>query len=245
MHHPVAILEDPQTELTFTGTHSGPLATPARDVPATGRRVTVHSASFMCFPRRHEEGSRCHSPSVLDLPRFGVSHGVPARGFLHEAFGLDLVAHRGRPLGAVALDPLRGRPRTDHEHLRRGGEGPALLGDLGHNGFVATEDDVRRLALALPFTVEWPSYGTPGFRVRDRLFTRLHEEPGVLVLWRPSVEDRDALIAADPEKFFTSPHYRGHPSVLLRLAAVDEAELAELLGEAWEVRAPRRRSTGA
>jgi hypothetical protein len=44
---------------------------------------------------------------------------------------------------------------------------------------MATEDDVRRLALALPETHERPSYGTPGFRVKDRLFARIHQDGGV------------------------------------------------------------------
>jgi hypothetical protein len=105
---------------------------------------------------------------------------------------------------------------------------------------MATEDDVRHIALALPSTIERSSYGTPGFRVQDRLFARLHDQPGVLVAYRPSVDDRDALIACSPEKFFTTPHYTGHPSVLVRLAAVDKAELAEVLEEAWDSRASAR-----
>jgi hypothetical protein len=105
---------------------------------------------------------------------------------------------------------------------------------------MTTEDDVRRIALALPSTIERQSYGSPGFRVQDRLFARVHEEPGVLVVFRSSVEDRDELIASAPAKFFTTPHYAGHPSVLVRLSAVDPAELTELLEEAWQTRAPRR-----
>ncbi len=108
---------------------------------------------------------------------------------------------------------------------------------------MATEQDVRRLALSLPSTIERPSYGTPGFRVQDKLSARLSDEPGVLVLWRGSVEDRDALVAADPDKFFTTDHYARQPLVLLRLSAVDEPELAELLTEAWETRASARLRT--
>lgn len=88
---------------------------------------------------------------------------------------------------------------------------------------MADEDDVRRIALALPSVIERSSYGLPGYRVRDRLFARIHEQPGVLVLWRASVEDREELISAAPDRFFTTPHYADHPTVLLRLAAVDVA----------------------
>jgi hypothetical protein len=104
---------------------------------------------------------------------------------------------------------------------------------------MATEDDVRELALALPEVTEKPSYGTPGWRVADRLFARLREA-SVLLLWRESEDEKRFLIAAEPEKFFTVPHYDGHASVLLRLAAVDRAELAELLEESWRLRAPAR-----
>ena len=100
---------------------------------------------------------------------------------------------------------------------------------------MATEDDVRELALALPGTIEKPSYGMPGFRVRDRLFARIREE-GVLVLWRESLEEKEFFIEGDPEKFFTTPHYGGHPHVLVRLEAVDREELTELLAESFRIR---------
>src|SRR6476660_130383 len=102
---------------------------------------------------------------------------------------------------------------------------------------MASEEDVRELALALPATTEKPSYGTPGFRVRDRLFARIREE-GVLVLWRESAEEKEALIEAEAEKFFTTPHYDGYPNILVRLEAIDREELAELLEESWRLRAP-------
>jgi hypothetical protein len=104
---------------------------------------------------------------------------------------------------------------------------------------MASEDDVRAIALGLPATEERPSYGTPGFRVKDRLFARIRE-PGVLVVWCADEGEKDFLLRADPEKFFTIPHYDGHASVLVRLAAVDRDELAELLAEAWRARAPKR-----
>jgi hypothetical protein len=100
---------------------------------------------------------------------------------------------------------------------------------------VATEVDVRELALALPDTTEKPSYGTPGFRVKDRLFARIREE-GVLAIWVESLEEKDFLIEGDPGKFFTTPHYDGHSMVLVRLAAVDRDELAELLAESAGLR---------
>ena len=102
-----------------------------------------------------------------------------------------------------------------------------------------TEVDVRAIALSLPETEERTSYGTPGFRVKDRLFARLRE-PGVLIVWCADEGEKDFLLRADPEKFFTTPHYDGHPSVLVRLAAVERDELTELLTDSWRVRAPKR-----
>jgi len=107
---------------------------------------------------------------------------------------------------------------------------------------MATEDDVRRIALDLPSTTEKPSYGMPGFRVKDKLFARMREgqDEEVLVLWVESEEDKRALIAEDPARFFTVPHYDGHAMVLARLAELDADQLTELLTDAWRVRAPAR-----
>jgi hypothetical protein len=105
---------------------------------------------------------------------------------------------------------------------------------------VITEADVRRAALSLPATSEKPSYGQPGFRVKDRLFARIREEGDVLVVWVEGEGEKEALIASDPAKFFTTPHYDGHPMVLVRFDAVDVDELTELLTDSWYLRAPRR-----
>jgi hypothetical protein len=105
---------------------------------------------------------------------------------------------------------------------------------------MVTEDDVRTAALALPETTEKPSYGTPGFRVKDKLFARIREEGDVLAIWCEDVGEKEALIASDPGKFFTTPHYDGGPMVLVRFEAVDVDELTELLTESWRIRAPKR-----
>ncbi|HIW90996.1 MAG TPA: MmcQ/YjbR family DNA-binding protein [Candidatus Corynebacterium avicola] len=105
---------------------------------------------------------------------------------------------------------------------------------------MSTEDDVRRIATALPEVDERSSYGTPAFYVAGKIFARLHERPGMLVCWRANLGERELLLAADPDKFFTTDHYTGHASVLVRLEHVDAEELTELLAEAWDARAPRR-----
>ena len=105
---------------------------------------------------------------------------------------------------------------------------------------MATEADIRRIALSLPETLERPSYGTPGFRVADRLFARLRDDGESLVVWVADQGEKAALLQADPDKFFTTAHYDGHPSVLVRWSLVDVDELTELLTDAWRVRAPQR-----
>jgi hypothetical protein len=105
---------------------------------------------------------------------------------------------------------------------------------------MVTEDDVRRIALSMPATTEKSSYGTPGFRVKDKLFARIREEGDVLVVWVDGVEEKEALIAAQPDTFFTTPHYDGYAMVLVRFDAVEVDELTELLTDAWYLRAPKR-----
>lgn len=105
---------------------------------------------------------------------------------------------------------------------------------------MATEEDVRRLALALPGVTEKPSYGTPGFRVRDKLFARIHQDGGLLVLWTADMAEKESFLLSEPDVFTTTPHYDGHAHVLVRLDRVDANRLAALLRMAWGVRAPPR-----
>ncbi len=64
--------------------------------------------------------------------------------------------------------------------------------------------------------------------------------PDVLAIRTTDLEEKDALIASEPEKFFTDPHYRGYPAVLTRLPNIDEDELSELLETAWRTKAPKK-----
>ncbi len=106
---------------------------------------------------------------------------------------------------------------------------------------MATEDDVRRIALGLPEVIEKTSYNTPGFRVKDKLFLRIRAEAeGGLVVFTESLEEKEVLLASDPEVFFTTPHYDGHASVLVHLDAIGLDELTEVITDSWLVRAPAR-----
>lgn len=100
-------------------------------------------------------------------------------------------------------------------------------------------EDIRRIALSLPGAYEQPSFeGRPSWRTKPRMFAWLRDDPEALVLWVPSAEDKDALIAAQPQTYFTTPHYDGHPVVLMRLGAVDIDEATEMVTDSWGLRAP-------
>lgn len=106
---------------------------------------------------------------------------------------------------------------------------------------MATEDDVRQLALALPEVVEDQWYRTPAYKVAGRGFLRLRTEAeGRLVVFVPDEGEKQALLAADPDAFSSTPHYDGYAVVLVDLAAVDRTELAELITESWRQKAPVR-----
>ena len=98
---------------------------------------------------------------------------------------------------------------------------------------------VRALALVLPEAEEGTSYGTPAFKVRGKLFARPREEGDALVV-KAEIGHREALIRARPDVYFVTPHHEPSRYVLVRLAAADEAELADLLADAWSMVAPRR-----
>jgi hypothetical protein len=103
----------------------------------------------------------------------------------------------------------------------------------------ATFETLRQLALALPEVEEGPSYGTPAFRVRGKLFARIWEDGETLVL-KIGFDARELLMQADPKTFFITDHYRNSPCVLVRLPAVDPSHLRDLLEEAWLFNAPKR-----
>ena len=120
---------------------------------------------------------------------------------------------------------------------------------------MATWDDVRRLALALPQTVEGSGReGMLSWRVKDKTFA--WERPlrrgdlealgdaapkgPVLAARVPDLGAKEALVADDGGVYFTTPHFNGYPAILVRLDRIAVPELEELLVEAWLTRAPRR-----
>jgi hypothetical protein len=119
---------------------------------------------------------------------------------------------------------------------------------------MATWDDVRRLALAMPAAEERLSRDMRQWRVKEKLF--VWERP----LRRSDLEAlgdaapsgpilgarvehlvaKEALLAEDPGVYFTTPHFDGYPAVLVRLERIGLEDLEELTVEAWLARAPKR-----
>jgi len=106
---------------------------------------------------------------------------------------------------------------------------------------MATEKDVQRIALSLPETIAKTMYNTPAYYVKNKAFLRIRSEAeGGLVVWVSDLGEKEALLLSDPKKFFTTPHYDGHPTVLVNLKAVGAKELRELISDSWRIRAPKR-----
>ncbi|RIQ30098.1 MmcQ/YjbR family DNA-binding protein [Jiangella rhizosphaerae] len=116
-------------------------------------------------------------------------------------------------------------------------------------------DDVSRIATALPEASEQTGRdGLRSWRVRDKSF--VWERPlrkadlaalgdaapdgPILGAWVADLGAKEAILADDPEVFFTTPHFDGYPAVLVRLDRIDEPELTELVVEAWLDRAPKK-----
>ena len=118
--------------------------------------------------------------------------------------------------------------------------------------------DVHRLALAMPHVTTW--VGTKGNKIyqvgqKSFVFFRTPRpdardpETGekyddVIVFWVPDEADKQALVQDDSTPYFTTAHFDGHPSVLLRasrLGEIEVDELTELVQDAWLAQASRRR----
>jgi hypothetical protein len=118
-------------------------------------------------------------------------------------------------------------------------------------GAMSTFDDAERIALALPRTDRVRNE----FRVAGKSFVAAYPErvPGarsrvpnftVLVVYVEDLHTKHALLAQDPDTYFTTDHYDDYPIVLARLERLDEELLTRLVTEAWASRAPASNRPG-
>ena len=103
---------------------------------------------------------------------------------------------------------------------------------------MSTWATVKKLGKRLPEVEESTWYGTPSLKVGKRSFVRLREDDVIVVLI--DIEEKEILLRAEPETFFTTPHYDGYPAMLVRLSAIEPDELGELLEGSWRRVAPKR-----
>jgi hypothetical protein len=103
-----------------------------------------------------------------------------------------------------------------------------------------TWDDVVDTAKRLPEVEESTWFRTPSLKVAGKGFARLRTEAeGGLVLMC-DLDEKAALLASGDPAFYTTPHYDGHGSILVDLEKVDPGQLAELIEEAWRIKAPAK-----
>ena len=120
-------------------------------------------------------------------------------------------------------------------------------------------EDVHELAMGMPYvSVLHGPRGNPIYQVGGKSFVFFRTPrpdaidpgtgerwPDVIVFWVPSESDKQALIQDQASPFFTTAHFDGHPSVLLRGSRVGELtflELTEVVQEAWLSRVSPRRA---
>jgi hypothetical protein len=123
----------------------------------------------------------------------------------------------------------------------------------------ARVEDVHELAMGMPgVTLCHGPHGNPIYQVGRKSFVFFRNPrpdavdpatgeryPDVIVFWVPSESDKQALVQDRASPFFTTPHFDGHPSVLLRGSRIGEltaAELAEVVQDAWLARASPTRA---
>jgi len=120
----------------------------------------------------------------------------------------------------------------------------------------ASVDDVHALAGAMPGATRYPERDRAVYQVGGRSFVffrtprpdAVDPETGeryddVIVFWVGSEEEKAALVLDESTPFFSTPHFDGHPSVLLRGSRVGELsyeELSEVVQDAWLARAGKR-----
>jgi hypothetical protein len=117
---------------------------------------------------------------------------------------------------------------------------------------MATQADVRRIALSLPETEEAPDRFAFSVRNKGKLkgfvwvwLERIEPkkarvpQPNAIAVRVASLAEKDRLLELDPGKFFTEPHYDGFSAVLINLPAITVRELKPLITEAWRCQAPK------
>jgi hypothetical protein len=133
---------------------------------------------------------------------------------------------------------VRNPPAKRH----KGGRAKAASGaaEASKGGLTPAFARVRAAARAakLPEVDEGLSFGTPGLKVRGKFLMRAKDSD--TLVFRCAIEEKEMLIAAAPDIYFETDHYKGYPAVLVQLSQVSDAELRQCLERAWRLQAPAK-----
>src|SRR3954447_21591613 len=111
---------------------------------------------------------------------------------------------------------------------------------MSHADTMATSiSRVRKAAMALPETTEQPHFDLVSWRVRDRIFATIPNEPGRLRVFVEETEVAE-MVAADPAAYEPVRWGKRVAGVEAILSAADEADVVALLESAWRRKAPKR-----
>ena len=92
-----------------------------------------------------------------------------------------------------------------------------------------TRAEARKIALTIEGASEGPFFGKPAIFVNGEFLTRVHQKEDAMVILTGSMEMRDVMLEAEPERFYIIEHYRNRPALLARLSKLDRKTLKDLL----------------
>lgn len=166
-------------------------------------------------------------------------------------------AERGQSVNALVADYLGDLSGGDAEFTRL--PGSRHTPGMGHDHRPGSVQDVHRVAQAMPHVTIEKAGANPVYQVGRKSFVFFRNPrkdavdagtgeryDDVIVIWVGGEDDKEALVQDPDSPFFTTPHFAGHPSVLVRASRIGEvtwAEITELVQEAWLSQASRRRAT--
>ena len=103
-----------------------------------------------------------------------------------------------------------------------------------------TKAQARKIAQSFPGVYEKNSYGTPTFFVGKKVFTQIgsHQREAIMLLTQ-TLEERDHLIAADPQTFFITDHFKTYKGLLAHIGKLDAKTFRTLLERRWRAIAPK------
>jgi hypothetical protein len=105
---------------------------------------------------------------------------------------------------------------------------------------MASWDDVVSIGVRLPGVEVSTWFRTPSLKVAGKGFARLRTEAEGLLVLMCELDEKEALLGSGDPAFTTTAHYDGYPAILVDLDVIDRDLLAEMVTEAWRMKAPAR-----